>query len=194
VFPVTIAPLRERRDDLPLLLDSFMRKLCTAHGRHLTGITPRALQVILDYHWPGNIREFENVIERAVILADDGDAIDIRHLSGLDALGGQLERIGTVGWDAGPSIGIRLPDATPPGVGSAQQANASREQLLSVALRTLQRGPVQLSEIEEVYIEVAMQLSEGNVSRAAVLLGLSRAQLDYRLKKMAQDETARNPG
>lgn len=190
VFPVTIAPLRERKDDLPMLLDTFVRRLCTLHGRQLNGISPRALQAILDYHWPGNIREFENVIERAVILADDGDHLDLRHLSGLDALGGQLEHIGTVGWDSSPSIGIRIPDVQEPAsVATAQQQNASREQLLAVAQRTLQRGPVCLSEIEEVYIEVAMQLSERNVSRASVLLGLSRAQLDYRLKKMAQSDT-----
>ncbi|VVN70065.1 sigma-54-dependent Fis family transcriptional regulator [Pseudomonas fluorescens] len=190
VFPITIAPLRERKDDLPLLLDTVMRRLSTLHGRQLAGVTPRALQVILDYHWPGNIREFENVIERAIILADDGDLLDIRHLSGLDALGGQLERIGTVSWDTGPAIGIRMPDAHPPSVAAAQQVNASHDQLMAVAQRTLQRGPVRLSEIEEVYIEVAMQLSEHNISRAATLLGLSRAQLDYRLKKMSLDESS----
>ncbi|MOA46019.1 Bacterial regulatory protein, Fis family [compost metagenome] len=58
--------------------------------------------------------------------------------------------------------------------------------LQALARRTLQRGPMRLSEIEEVYIEVAMELSESNVSRAAGLLGFTRAQLDYRLKKMAQ--------
>ncbi|MES2868977.1 MAG: sigma 54-interacting transcriptional regulator [Pseudomonadota bacterium] len=189
VFPVTIAPLRERKDDLPLLLDTVMRKLSALHGRHLVGVTPRALQMILDYHWPGNIREFENVIERAIILSDDGDLLDIRHLSGLDALGGQLERIGTVSWDSGPAIGIRMPTVDTPSVGLAQQDNASRDQLMAVAQRTLQRGPVRLREIEEVYIEVAMQLSENNVSRAAILLGLSRAQLDYRVKKMSLDES-----
>jgi len=129
------------------------------------------------------------VIERAIILADDGDLLDIRHLSGLDALGGQLERIGTVSWDTGPAIGIRMPDA-PPSVGAAQQGNASHDQLLALVKRTLQRGPVRLSEIEEVYIEVAMQMSEKNISRAATLLGLSRAQLDYRLKKMSLDESS----
>ena len=193
VFPITIAPLRERKDDLPLLLDSVMRRLSTRHGRQLAGVTPRALQVILDYHWPGNIREFENVIERAIILADDGDLLDIRHLSGLDALGGQLERIGTVSWDTGPAIGIRMPDVVPPSVGAAQQGNASHDQLLALVKRTLQRGPVRLSEIEEVYIEVAMQLSDKNISRAATLLGLSRAQLDYRLKKMSLDESSVSP-
>lgn len=188
VFPVTIAPLRERKDDLPLLLDTVMRKLSDLHGRHLAGITPRAFQMILDYHWPGNIREFENVIERAIILSDDGDHLDIRHLSGLDALGGQLERIGTVSWDSGPAIGIRMPDVTPPSVALAQQENATHDQLLAVAQRTLQRGPVRLRQIEQVYIEVAMRLSENNVSKAATLLGLSRAQLDYRVKKMSTDD------
>ncbi len=138
-----------------------MRKLCALHGRRLTGVAPRALQVILDYHWPGNIREFENVIERAIILSDDGDMLDLRHLSGLDALGGQLERIGTVSWDSGPAIGIRMPD----------DRRTERKAWLNGSMpamtncwrsrtRTLQRGPTRLSQIEEVYIEVAMQLSE----------------------------------
>ncbi|MNG13141.1 DNA-binding protein Fis [compost metagenome] len=83
-----------------------------------------------------------------------------------------------------------MPQVDVPGVGLAQQDNASHDQLLAVAQRTLQRGPVRLSQIEEVYIEVAMQLSENNISRAATLLGLSRAQLDYRLKKMSSDESA----
>jgi len=189
VFPVTIAPLRERKDDLPLLLDVCVTKLSALHGRRLTGITPRALQAILDYHWPGNIREFENVIERAVILADDDEAIDLRHLSGLSQ-SGQRERVGTVSWEAGPAIGIRLPEGEMIGVGIGLQDEASHEQLLSLAKRTLQRGPVKLPDIEEVYIEVAMEQCEGNVSKAATLLGLTRAQLDYRLKKMAQGEEA----
>lgn len=184
VFPVTIAPLRERKDDLPLLLESCVNKLSRLHGRHIPGITPRALQRILDYRWPGNIREFENVIERAVILADDGDAIDIRHLSGIEEAEG-THQVGTVSWDQAPGIGIRIPSGEKIGVGAGQQENASYEQLLQVAKRTLQRGPIKLPGIEEVYIEEAMKMSEGNVSKAAVMLGLSRAQLDYRLKKIA---------
>ncbi|AYC33016.1 AAA family ATPase [Pseudomonas cavernae] len=184
VFPVTIAPLRERKDDLPLLLESCVNKLSRLHGRHIPGITPRALQRVLDYQWPGNIREFENVIERAVILADDGDPIDIRHLSGIEEAEG-TPQLGTVSWDQAPVIGIRLPKGEPAAVGAGQQENASHQQLLQLARRTLQRGPIKLPEIEDVYIEEAMKMSEGKVSKAAALLGLSRAQLDYRLKKMA---------
>lgn len=62
------------------------------------------------------------------------------------------------------------------------------EALIESELFYVQRGPVRLTDIEEVYIEVAMELSEGNVSKAAGMLGYTRAQLDYRLKKMAQGE------
>jgi len=183
VFPVTIAPLRERRDDLPLLLDRFVNHLCQQHGRQLVGITPRALQAILDYSWPGNIREFENVIERAVILADDGDTIDLRHLAGLEANQGERQS-GTVSWDQAPGIGIRLPEATtsPEGCNDSAAVGPSLDQ---TAARLLQQRPVSLNEVEDAFVRAAMHLAQQNITRAAALLGLTRAQMDYRLKKMA---------
>lgn len=183
VFPITIDPLRKRKDDLPVLLEACLGKLTKLHGRHLTGITPRALQVLLDHQWPGNIREFENVIERAVILADDGEALDLRHLAGIEQQQ-KHERVGTVGWEDGCFIGIRLPEESVASVGLGQQEKVSHDQLLAVARQALQRGPIDLGQIEDVYIEVAMELAANNISRAAVMLGLTRAQLDYRLKKM----------
>jgi len=182
VFPITIDPLRKRKDDLPVLLEACLSKLTKLHGRQLTGITPRALQVLLDHQWPGNIREFENVIERAVILADDGEAIDLRHLAGIEQH--THERVGTVGWEDGGFIGIRLPEEPVASVGLGQQEKVSHDQLLAVARQALQRGPIDLGQIEEVYIEVAMELAANNISRAATTLGLTRAQLDYRLKKI----------
>lgn len=183
VFPVTIAPLRERKDDLPLLLERFVNHLCQRHGRQLVGITPRALQYILDYSWPGNIREFENVIERAVILANDGDAIDLRHLSGLEST--QIEQQhGTVSWDQAPGIGIRLPEATTAPSDTPESA-ASGASLDQTALRLLQQRPLHLNEIEDAFVRAAMHLSQQNITRAAAVLGLTRAQMDYRLKKMA---------
>lgn len=183
VFPVTIAPLRERKDDLPLLLERFVNQLCQQHGRQLAGITPRALQSILDYSWPGNIREFENVIERAVILADDGDTIDLRHLFGLEGNQGERQS-GTVSWDQAPGIGIRLPDATlsPDGTGDPAAPGPSLDQ---TAVRLLQQRPLPLNEVEDAFVRAAMHLSQQNITRAAALLGLTRAQMDYRLKKMA---------
>ncbi|PRB81403.1 sigma-54-dependent Fis family transcriptional regulator [Pseudomonas sp. MYb185] len=186
VFPVTIAPLRERKDDLPLLLERFVNQLCQQHGRRLAGITPRALQRILDYPWPGNIREFENVIERAVILADDGETIDLRHLSGLEDNQREHQR-GTVSWDQAPGIGIRLPEpsATPAG---AAEASASGPSLDHTALRLLQQQPLNLNDIEDAFVRAAMHLAQQNITRAAALLGLTRAQMDYRLKKMANSD------
>jgi DNA-binding NtrC family response regulator len=80
VVPVVIPPLRERREDIELLVQYFLsRNLVPARGRKR--ITPEALGLLVQYHWPGNVRELKNVIERAVILAD-GDTIDVEHLPG----------------------------------------------------------------------------------------------------------------
>lgn len=180
VFPVTIAPLRERKDDLPLLLERFVKSLSQQHDRKLSGITPRALQRVLDYAWPGNIREFENVIERAVILADDGDAIDLRHLSGIEEAQDNIPH-GTVSWDNAPSIGIRLPEPSGPSNDSSAGKPVSLDQM---ALKLLQQQPLSLNEVEDAFVRAAMVLAETNITRAASLLGLSRAQMDYRLKKL----------
>jgi two-component system response regulator HydG len=69
VFPLTLPPLRERRDDIPLLTEHFLRRYAERHRRRLRGLTPRALDLLMRYEWPGNVRELEHTIERAVILA-----------------------------------------------------------------------------------------------------------------------------
>jgi DNA-binding NtrC family response regulator len=68
VFPVSLPPLRERKDAIPLLVDYFIRKFSASAGRRFSGIDPDAEKAILEYSWPGNIRELQNAIERAVIL------------------------------------------------------------------------------------------------------------------------------
>ena len=80
VFPIRITPLRERREDVPLLMTHFLAKFNRLHGRRLTGFTQRAVDAMLSYDWPGNVREVENVIERGVILAAESGAIDAPHL------------------------------------------------------------------------------------------------------------------
>jgi two-component system, NtrC family, response regulator HydG len=76
VFPIHIPALRERREDVPVLMNHLLERFAQRHGRRLTGFTPRAIDAMLTYAWPGNIRELENVIERGVILASDNGAID----------------------------------------------------------------------------------------------------------------------
>ncbi len=70
VFPIHIPPLRERREDIPLFVQSFIKRFSEEHGRPAESITPRALDLLVQQEWPGNVRELMNVIEKAVILCD----------------------------------------------------------------------------------------------------------------------------
>lgn len=78
VIAFTIPPLRERATDIPLLVDHFLKRLNLSHGQNKT-ISNEAVRVLMDYHWPGNVRQLESVIERAYIMCD-GEVIDIEHL------------------------------------------------------------------------------------------------------------------
>jgi two-component system, NtrC family, response regulator PilR len=68
VIPLHLPPLRDRREDIPLLVAHFIKKLSKEVGRSVRGVTPEAMSVLEQYHWPGNIRELENVVERAIVL------------------------------------------------------------------------------------------------------------------------------
>ena len=68
VIPIHLPPLRDRREDIPLLIAHFIKKLSNEVGRPVRGVAPDALTVLEQYHWPGNIRELENVVERAIVL------------------------------------------------------------------------------------------------------------------------------
>jgi len=70
VVPVAVPPLRDRRDDVPLLVAHFVRRYTQAFNKRLEGLTPEALKALQDYPWPGNVRELQNVIERVVALVD----------------------------------------------------------------------------------------------------------------------------
>jgi len=79
VFPIFLPPLRERKDDIMLLADHFLEKFAAENGKPITRISTPAIEMLTRYHWPGNIRELENCIERAVLLCDD-DVIRSEHL------------------------------------------------------------------------------------------------------------------
>lgn len=164
VFPIQVPPLRHRRDDIPLLMNYFLRRFCTRHGRRVTGFTERAVEAMLNYHLPGNVRELENLVERGVVLAPDDGPIDTCHLftcgeeiAGerfcLDRDGGLLAQSAAEGWsgDAGA-----VPDGG---------------------------GDLSLDAMEERMLREAMARTQGNLSAAARLLGITRPQLAYRLKK-----------
>ena len=71
VIPIRIPPLRERREDIPVLAEHFVRKHAQRTGRHIDGLDPAAMTLLERYDWPGNVRELENTIERAVVLSTD---------------------------------------------------------------------------------------------------------------------------
>lgn len=71
VFPVNIPPLRDRPEDIPILIEHFVNKFCKKYGKNIELISQETRQALYNYEWPGNIRELENLIERAVILSND---------------------------------------------------------------------------------------------------------------------------
>ena len=80
VVPIDIAPLRERKEDIPDLVNLFISRFAGDSGKAIEGMTPEAMQILVNYHWPGNVRELQNIVERACALAKGNvlDAADIR--------------------------------------------------------------------------------------------------------------------
>jgi two-component system, NtrC family, response regulator PilR len=105
VIPIALPPLRDRREDIPLIANHFLAKYADQMGKHVAGISHSAMQWLVQYSWPGNIRELENVIERAValeatptILADSLPA----------SIRGEVPRAGVAAVDALPDSGFDL--------------------------------------------------------------------------------------
>jgi len=69
VIPIAMPPLRDRREDIPLLVEHFIRRHASRAGKRIDGISPEAMAACVDAQWPGNVRELENTVERAVVLA-----------------------------------------------------------------------------------------------------------------------------
>jgi PAS domain S-box-containing protein len=79
VFPINLPPLRNRREDIPLLISHFIEKQNAKTGKRISGVTHQAMRILLDYNWPGNVRELENAIEHAFVLCEKGE-IDLFEL------------------------------------------------------------------------------------------------------------------
>ncbi|MFP4623701.1 MAG: sigma-54-dependent transcriptional regulator [Gemmatimonadota bacterium] len=132
---IRLPPLRDRREDIPVLAARFLQRHADHYGKELTGFEKPAMQALLDHPWPGNVRELEHVVERAVLMAR----------------GAQVQE---------RDLNLRLP------------------------AETLDRlDKMTLDDAERVLIQKALNRYEGNVSRAAEALGLSRSALYRRLQK-----------
>ena len=179
VFPVRITPLRERREDIPLFMAHFLSRFNHRHGRRLKGFTQRAVDAMLSYDWPGNIREIENVIERGVILAAEDNAIDAPHLftSG-EQFGDQRFALNDEGRlvlsDPSKLIADPVPDR------EVERITDRVSALLSGDAE--EAGHISLDDIESLFLKKAVEHAHGNISAAARLLGITRPQMVYRLK------------
>lgn len=173
VFPIYIPPLRERRADIPLLLNHFLNKFTRRHGKAVTGFSERALEGLMNYNWPGNIRELENLIERGVILAQNAGVIDLCHLftSGekIDSSILALSKTGS----------LRGSDAA----SEAETATSAGVHTLDQMIHSILTQGTDFEKLEQKLLETAVAKAEGNLSEAARMLGLTRPQLAYRLKK-----------
>jgi len=196
VYPIHLPPLRERREDIPLLMSHFLQHYSRLHGRQVLGYAPRAVKMLLGYGFPGNIRELQNMVERGVISADEGGVIDLPHLLRREQLAPEqllsLSRQGVLRpgrAEPEPPAATQAPGDHPllAEPGPRLQAGGSLLAQLSQLGQLGQQpdgphGGVRLADIEQRLVTEALAQAKGNLSAAARLLGITRAKLAYRLK------------
>ncbi len=160
VIPLRIPPLREREDDIPVLLDHFMAEFCRKRKKTPLRISAEAAEILKGYPWPGNVRELENAIERMVILNDRGTIT-------IDDLPDHVRKDALAPARQAPAIG-----AEAPGLPVSLQWTPSGIDLNGV-----------LDELERALILQALDKSGGVKNKAAALLGLNRTTLIEKIKK-----------
>jgi DNA-binding NtrC family response regulator len=149
VIPILIPPLRDRKEDVPLLIEHFIRHYNVRFRKNVKGITPEGMRLLANYSWPGNVRELKNAIERAMILEDQG-IIEVAQLP------------------------IRIADPA-----SAQLLPHTN----GAPLVHLPKEGVGLEDVERQLLQQALEQANGNKTKAAKLLRISRDTLRYKVKK-----------
>jgi transcriptional regulator with GAF, ATPase, and Fis domain len=152
VLPLTLPPLRERREDIPVLMDAFLGRFFWSRGEEPPAIAPVVTQAFLRYDWPGNVRELENACERIAQMCTCGTV-----------------RIGCVAASILFRAGARAPEAMTPATPSAHPPV-----MISMDDR--------LRELEASLISWALKATNGNKSKAADLLQVKRSTLGDRIK------------
>lgn len=169
VIPVTLPPLRERGEDLILFIGHFVRKYNGTYGRNIAGVSPAAMRILMTRRWDGNIRELENVMERAVLLTET-DVITPASL-------GDLAECPATG-DSGTAT-RSLPEGAAP-----ERDVQPRAVPLQDAVR----------EAERKAIALALTLSGGSRKEAALLLGIGRRTLYHKLEEYGMELPPRKEG
>lgn len=172
VFPIHLPPLRDRRNDIPLLMSHFLAHYQKKHQRNVPGFSQAAVKAMFNYAFPGNIRELQNLVERGVILVTDGEPIEVHHLfSSGEPLTQEVLSLEMHGDSAATLSRAPLPGP----FGLAAQPVAA-----DPAARPLEQAEVTL-------LRQAIRRSGGNLAAAARQLGISRATVAYRIKKYGLD-------
>ncbi len=155
-FPIRIPPLRERKEDIPLLADHFLDHASRRTRKRIPGIEPSAMNLLARLEWPGNVRELQNEIERAVAVARDGESIALGHFSS------------ELGSSAPATSGGRIDSGAP----ATAQTDSPADSLAGA--RAL---------FEADYIRSLLRSNRGNVSHTAEALGISRVALQRKMKR-----------
>ncbi|MFC1531748.1 sigma-54-dependent transcriptional regulator [Thermodesulfobacteriota bacterium] len=153
VFPIFLPPLRERKDDISKLAYHFLRLFCRKTGKQLNGFSNDALEMLINYEWPGNIRELKNVIEHLVIMEDKGSLDLVTMIEHL-----QMRR---ASWEA---------DLTP---GTLKELRAVKKHFLEC----------KYGEVEKAFLIKALKDCDGNVTRAAERVGMQRPNFHSLMRK-----------
>ncbi|MCZ8271956.1 MAG: sigma-54 dependent transcriptional regulator [Beijerinckiaceae bacterium] len=173
VFPIAIPPLRNRREDIPTLVRRFIARFSAEEGRTIRGISAEAMQLLQSFHWPGNVRQLENAMFRAVILCE-GDEITLDHMPQVaQVVSGYEVRIPTIA-------------ATPAPAPMAEREIVRVEIKDPSALTLLDpMGDVRpLGDVESETIRFALEHYRGQMSKVARKLGIGRSTLYRKLKEL----------
>jgi DNA-binding NtrC family response regulator len=187
VFPITVPPLRERRADIPPLARHFLARFAAEEGKRIRTIAPEALGLLGAFHWPGNIRQLENAVFRAVVLAE-GDTVDIGEFPQITAPAvdlAQEEASEPVArypheeiWRVAPFAGDR--PSAPPTLAAAP--------LDALALLNTDGDVRPLEKIEAEVIRYAIAHYRGQMSEVARRLQIGRSTLYRKLEALSLNE------
>jgi two-component system response regulator HydG len=182
VVTLTLPPLRERREDIPLLAAHFIKEFSSRHGKRITGLAEPVRRIMAAYDWPGNVRELRNMVESMVVQDHDG-SLGVDDLPETDG----MSRLSAPGEPAGGSlVGRPLAEVERYYIDQALKiSNGNREEaarMLGIGERTLYRVIQDWKSQDQLRQVIAD--SEGDQARAAKSLGISESSLARKLKKL----------
>jgi DNA-binding NtrC family response regulator len=176
VFPMTLPPLRNRREDVPELARAFLARFSAEEGKRVRGIAAEAMSLVCRYDWPGNVRQLENAMFRAVVLAD-GDELT---LAEFPQIANQVE-----GYD------VRIPPAPSRDISPSVDKEVVRVEIRDPHATSLvnEVGDVKrLEDFEAEIIRFALAHYRGRMSEVSRRLGIGRSTLYRKLKEFGLDE------